>query len=110
MRFVLPLGFTPTRKRHIVSDWIRALKSHFSETDLRFWLCVYDVIRRNVFTDILLVVFHESESASTTPILSRHFLAVSHNRSELPLFRIVIASVWDFNDIVELLENRRYQG
>lgn len=43
------LELTPTRKRHIVSDWIMALQSHFSETDLRFWLCVYDVIRRNVF-------------------------------------------------------------
>ena len=58
----------------------------------------------------LLEVFHESRSASTTPILSRHFKVVSHNRSELPLFRLVIAFAWDFNDIVELLENRRYQG
>ena len=31
----------------------------------------------------LLEVFHESGSASTTPILSRHFRAVSHNCSEL---------------------------
>lgn len=103
-----------TRKRHIVSDCIRALQSRLSETDLWFWLCVYDVIRKNVFKTFsrmhLLEVFHESGSASTTPILSRHFRAVSHNRSELPLFRLVIAIVWDFRNLVKLTEIRRYWG
>ena len=43
-------------------------------------------------------------AAPTTPILSRHFRVVSHNRSELPLFRLVIALVWDFSNLVKLTE------
>lgn len=59
---------------------------------------------QNVFTDTLLVMFHESENASTTPILSRHFRVVLHNRSKLPLFRLVIAFVWDFSNPVKVTE------